>query len=47
VAALTVQDSDATRTDLPSGATVRVRVTAVNEAGESQGSEVGEVVVVA
>lgn len=45
MAALTVQDSDATRTDLPSGATVRVRVTAVNEAGESQAGEVVEVVV--
>jgi hypothetical protein len=45
VAALTVNDSDASLTDLPSGATVRVRVTAVNEAGESGGSEVGEAVV--
>lgn len=29
-------DSDATLTSLPSGATVKVRVTSVNEAGESQ-----------
>lgn len=31
-----VQDSDATLSGLPSGATVKVRVTSVNGAGESQ-----------
>jgi hypothetical protein len=45
VLAATVTDSDATLTDLPSGATVRVRVTAVNEAGESQASGLAEVAV--
>jgi hypothetical protein len=45
VAALTVNDSDATLTALPSGATVRVRVTAVNEAGESGSGEAREAVV--
>ncbi|NCO39978.1 MAG: hypothetical protein GW892_14845, partial [Armatimonadetes bacterium] len=33
VAALTVNDSDATLTGLPSGTTVRIRVTAVDDAG--------------
>lgn len=42
---LAVSDSDATLTGLTSGATVRVRVTAVNETGESQPGEVKEMVV--
>ena len=45
VPAATVSDSDATLTGLPSGATVRVRVTAVNDTGESQPSAVKEAVV--
>lgn len=46
VAAVTVTDSDASLWDLPSGATVNVRVTAVNDAGETQPSDVVSVVVV-
>ena len=38
-------DSDFTLTGLPSGATVKVYVTAVNDAGESQPSEVKQIVV--
>ncbi len=34
-AAASVSDSDATLTGLPSGATVEIQVTAVNDAGES------------
>ena len=46
MAADSVTDSDATLTGLPSGATVRVRVTAVNESSaESQPSEAAEIVV--
>jgi hypothetical protein len=45
VAVVTVTDSDATLTGLPSGATVQVRVTAANEAGESQPSAVVQIVV--
>jgi len=45
VAALTVNDSDATLTGLPSGTTVRIRVTAVDDAGESGAGEVVEGVV--
>lgn len=41
----TVYDSDATLADLPSGATVKVRVTSVNDAGESAPGPEGEVVV--
>ena len=40
----TVTDSDATITGLPSGATVRVRVLAVNDAGNGPPSGVVEVV---
>jgi hypothetical protein len=32
----TVQDSDATIADLPTGATLRARVTSANSAGESR-----------
>jgi len=45
VLAATVYDSDATLADLPSGTAVRVKVTAVNEAGESQPSGAQEVAV--
>lgn len=45
VAVAMVNDSDATLSGLPSGGTVRVRVTAVNEAGESLPSESAEMVV--
>jgi len=38
IAVATVTDSDATLTGLPSGKTVNVTVTAVNDAGESQSS---------
>ena len=41
----TVTDSDATLSGLPSGSTVRVRVTSVNGAGESAPGPVVEVVV--
>ncbi len=41
----TVNDSDATLTGLPTGATVKVRVTSVNAAGESQPGPVAEFVV--
>ncbi|NCO91799.1 MAG: hypothetical protein GW880_10810, partial [Armatimonadetes bacterium] len=44
-AALTANDSDATLTGLPSGTTVRIRVTAVDDAGESGAGEVVEGVV--
>ncbi len=44
-AVATVTDSDATLSGLPSGKTVKVRVTAANDAGEGQASEVAEVVV--
>ncbi len=40
----TVSDSDATLTGFPSGATIRIQVTAVNDAGESQPSEAAEFV---
>jgi hypothetical protein len=36
VAAATVNDSDATLEGLPPGATVRVRISAANDTGESQ-----------
>ena len=42
----TVTDSDATITGLPPGATVRVRVLAVNDAGSSPPSDVVEVIMV-
>jgi hypothetical protein len=45
VYALTVMDSDATLNGFPHGATVRERVTAANDGGESQPSDVGEIVV--
>lgn len=45
VSSLTVTDSDATLSGLPSGAVVRVRVTALNNAGESQPGAVAELVV--
>lgn len=45
VATQTVNDSDATLTGLPSGATVRVQITAANDAGESQPGSFAEVVV--
>lgn len=41
----TPTDSDFTLTGLPSGATVKVRVTAVNDAGESEASETKQIVV--
>ena len=44
-AAATVTDSDATVSGLPGGKTVRVRVTAANDAGESQASATVEAVV--
>ena len=40
-----VNDSDATLNGLPTSATVRIQVTAVNDAGESQPSEAVEIVV--
>ena len=44
-AVATVTDSDATLTGLPSGKTVKVRITAANDAGESlPGTEVQAVV---
>lgn len=43
VAVATVNDSDATLSGLPSGATVRIRVTAVNDAGESSPSAAVEI----
>ena len=45
VAAGSPTDSDFTLTGLPSGATVKVRVTAVNDAGESQPSVTKQIVV--
>ena len=45
VAAATVTDSDATISGLPPGSTVRIRVTAVNDAGESQPSATVEIVI--
>lgn len=42
---VSVADSDATIWDASSGATVNVRVTAVNDAGESQASDVVSIVV--
>ena len=45
VPAGTVTDSDATLTGLPTGRTVNVRVTAANEAGESQPSAEAQIVV--
>lgn len=45
VAVTSVTESDATLTGLPSGSTVKVRVTAVNAAGESQPSNEAQVVV--
>ena len=44
-AVATVYDSDATLSDLPSGSTVKLRVTSVNAAGESQPGPEVEVVV--
>jgi len=44
-AAATVTDSDATLTGLPAGKTVKVRVTALNDAGESTPSDEVEAVV--
>ena len=44
-AATTVADSDATVSGLPGGKTVKVRVTAANDAGESQASATVEAVV--
>ena len=44
-AAATVTDSDATVSGLPGGKTVKVRVTAANDAGESQASATVEAVV--
>jgi hypothetical protein len=45
VGVLSVTESDATLTGLPSGATVKVRMTAVNDAGESQPSTEAQIVV--
>ena len=42
---LTREVSDATLTDLPSGKTIKVRITAVNDTGESQPGEEMEIVV--
>lgn len=44
VAVATVQDSDATLDNLPSGVTIRIRVTAANDTGESQPSPISEIV---
>ena len=43
--AATVNDSDATLTGFTTGATVRIQITAVNDAGESQPSAAVEIVV--
>jgi len=45
VPAGTVTDSDATLTGLPTGSTVKVRVSAANEAGESQPSAAAQIIV--
>ena len=45
LAATTVTDSDATISGLPSGATVQIQITAVNDAGESQPGTSASVVV--
>jgi len=45
IAAVTVTESDATLSGLPSGATVKVRVTAANDAGESAPSTEVQIVV--
>ena len=45
VPAATVNDSDATLTGFTTGATVRIQITAVNDAGESQPSAAVEIVV--
>lgn len=42
---MTVTDSEAMLQDLPSGATVKVRITAVNDAGQSQPSDSAQIVV--
>ncbi len=42
---MTVTDSEAMLQDLPTGATVNVRITAVNDAGQSQPSEASQIVV--
>lgn len=43
---MTVTDSEAMLPDLPTGATVKVRITAVNDAGQSQPSDSVQIVVV-
>lgn len=43
---MTVTDSEAMLQDLPTGATVKVRITAVNDAGQSQPSDSVQIVVV-